>query len=1218
MLRALELIGFKSFADKTRFEFAHGITAVVGPNGSGKSNIVDAIKWVLGEQSVKSLRGKEMADVIFNGSGTRRAMNSAEITLTFDNSRNLFPLESPEVHITRRIYRSGEGEYLINRQPSRLRDIRELLSVTGIGTHAHTIIEQGKVDILLQSSARERRIIFEEAAGISLFKTKKLEALRRLERVEQNLLRLSDIVDEVESRLRSVRNQAGKARRFKEYNDRLQELRTQVGLIDWCRLSEKLDQIEGELKSLRESRDGETARAEAIEAEALELERQAEELSEAIRRHEAEIAGNREQIAAKESTIEHERKRGREFESEITRRRGQLAVLNGRINDVRIQLRDVAEETKTAQVRHSEIAAGLADDVRRIEEVDREITALREEYATLRTTRDTHRSELATSGAQIGSLQTKVQTATEAEETNQSRVKELEGELRELRDELEELKHHDRQLLEELESRENGVDRAREKLHAAREERRRAQAEIDRLKERYNEAAHRADVLEDLEKRNEGLGAGVKHVLAIKRDEPEGPFSEVVGLVADLFHVSVESAPLIEIALGSRAERLVVEPGGRLLSYLKQLKTPLPGRTGFIWLDRETASDAASDYEGKPGVLGRGDRFVDTEPDIAPLTRRLLGNVWFVESLAHGLALREKDGGKCRFITLAGELLEPDGTVLLGPHHASGGLIARRSELRAVNARKAELQMELGRLKDALTDLDAQVKTAERNLERAVEHAKQTQQEREQHRHAITGAEVRQVQFTKQREARVAECEAAARQKKEASADLEAAQGRHEEAKRELETVESCVKEKGEQIAATEERRAENDRRTMAVKVELAKSEERLNNLLAQKSQFEETLQEREKAVTEYRERLAECLDRAKQTDWTLLRDEAAIAELYLRKETLIRQTGKLVADRETFASNRAGLNREAGRHQAKARKIEERIHEKDLSAGEVRHERTTLAERLREDYSIDLAELEGKASDEEQRRREEWQTEINDLRRKISNLGNVNLEALAELEELDSRYENLAGQYKDLSEAKDSLQRIIDKINADSRRLFAETLETVRGHFQTLFRDLFGGGQADILLDEGVDILESGVEIVARPPGKEPRNISLLSGGEKTLTCVALLLAIFRGRPSPFCVLDEVDAALDEANIGRFTQVLKDFLAWTQFIIVTHSKKTMTCAAAIYGVTMQESGISKQVSVRFDDVSEDGHIREEAFQKGRQVENAATDEADSDETEAA
>ncbi len=336
------------------------------------------------------------------------------------------------------------------------------------------------------------------------------------------------------------------------------------------------------------------------------------------------------------------------------------------------------------------------------------------------------------------------------------------------------------------------------------------------------------------------------------------------------------------------------------------------------------------------------------------------------------------------------------------------------------------------------------------------------------------------------------------------------------------------------------------------------------------------------------------CVQRAEASRWNILRAESEIAELYLRKEAFAEEIIRCLNQRDELQQQRNQLAAEAQTGRTHARKIEEQIHAQDLAANEIRLERETLASRLREDYGIELAELEHHPTSEEQRHRDEVQQEIEELRHKIHALGNVNLEALEELEALESRFKTLSEQHQDLSAAKSSLEKIIERINADSRRLFAETLETVRGHFQQLFRDLFGGGQGDILLEEGVDILESGIEIVARPPGKEPRSISLLSGGEKTLTCVALLLAMFRSRPSPFCVLDEVDAALDEANIDRFTNVLHEFLKWTQFIIVTHSKKTMTCANTIYGVTMQESGVSKQVSVRFEDVSDDGHISPE------------------------
>jgi chromosome segregation protein len=355
--------------------------------------------------------------------------------------------------------------------------------------------------------------------------------------------------------------------------------------------------------------------------------------------------------------------------------------------------------------------------------------------------------------------------------------------------------------------------------------------------------------------------------------------------------------------------------------------------------------------------------------------------------------------------------------------------------------------------------------------------------------------------------------------------------------------------------------------------------------------QFEESRQERCRAIDEGTERLAQANERSKASQWAILQAESEVADLYLRKETVATKTVDWINLREECTERRNTVSSEIQKVNNRVRKLEDKMHALDLSAAEIRHERDALVERMREDYDIDLTAVDNESTDEDPRQREDVQQEIDELRQKINNIGNVNLESLDELESLETRFKTLSDQYQDLSTAKASLEKIIDRINTDSRRLFVETLETIRGHFQTLFRDLFGGGQADIVLEENIDILESGIEIVARPPGKEPRSISLLSGGEKTMTCVALLLAIFRSRPSPFCVLDEVDAALDEVNIDRFTKVIQNFLTWTQFIIITHSKKTMTCANTIYGVTMQESGVSKQVSVRFEDVSEDGHI---------------------------
>jgi chromosome segregation protein len=373
--------------------------------------------------------------------------------------------------------------------------------------------------------------------------------------------------------------------------------------------------------------------------------------------------------------------------------------------------------------------------------------------------------------------------------------------------------------------------------------------------------------------------------------------------------------------------------------------------------------------------------------------------------------------------------------------------------------------------------------------------------------------------------------------------------------------------------------------------VDLAKSEQRLDHLRARLRQIEQDQHERQRAVDDGRSHLEQSSQRAVEAEQAILQAEAEVASLFLEKEAMAAEIVAAAERRETLRSVRQELAAEVQRLRGAARKVEAEMHQQELSAGQLRHERGALADRLREDYGIELAEIGHAETDGQPHVRSEVEEEIASLRRKIANVGSVNLEALTELDDLESRFTDLSTQFRDLTSAKNSLEQIIEKINTDSRRLFSETLETIRVHFQGLFRKLFGGGQADIIVEEDVDLLESGLEIVARPPGKEPRSISLLSGGEKTLTCVALLLAIFRSKPSPFCVLDEVDAALDEANIGRFVAVLQEFLAWTQFIVVTHSKKTMTCAGTLYGVTMQESGISKRVSVRFEDVSETGEI---------------------------
>jgi chromosome segregation protein len=1193
MLKALELVGFKSFADKTRFEFPSGVTVVVGPNGSGKSNVVDAVKWVLGEQSVKSLRGREMADVIFNGSGSRRPMNSAEITITLDNSSGRLAIDSAEVHITRRVYRSGEGEYLINRQPSRLRDIRDLLAGTGLGADAYCVIEQGKVDGLLQASARDRRLIFEEAAGISRFRAKKVETQRRLERVEQNLLRLSDIVEEVDARLRTVRTQAGKARRYKEHTERLQELRTQVGLVDWRRFSERLAALETECRAIADERDAALAEVEILETQTVEADAHAAEISEAIRAAEAQIAATRERIAAAESTVDHQRTLSADLEQEIARYRRAWVAMNARAGDLQQQMADTGVALESAETEHRQIAGRLSEGQRAVAELSVRLDQLRAESQQRRQSiLDTMRRGAALA-SQASACESRAAAAQAAHDRAAQRIGELDVERQTQQAHFARLRAEVEELERSAERCEADVVQAQQRRDEHRQELAGLRLERGTLRDRQTALAERTAVLDELDQRQEGVSAGVKEVLALAHGAAETPLRSVCGLVADLVQVSVETAPLIEVILGAAAQYVVAPKSRALVEWIQSRAGRLSGRVGFLWIDEEPASTApAFDPTGRPGVIGRADEFVEADPRFAWLVRRLLGRTWIVEKLAHALALAETAGPGWSFVTLAGERLDGDGTLVVGPRQAGAGLISRRSELRALRGQMAELDARLTQIQSRLRHMEQVVAADEQRLANLNAEHQTTREALRQQQFALATVEQDGARLDQQRAELSQELETAATDAEQAAATLTELAQERRLVDQTLAEQERTLAEVAARIGVLETEQQARARETTEIKVDLAKSEERLENLHARLRQFQETQQERERAIAESRAELFRAVERQRETQRTILRAEAEIAERYLEKEAVALQTARHMRRRAEIQEQRTALQADAQRVRTRIRKVEERLHAKQLEASEVRHERSTLVARLREDYGIELAQLENEPTPEEQRQRAEVQQEIDELRRKINNLGNVNLEALEELEELETRYQGLSGQYQDLASAKGSLEKIIDKINADSRRLFIDTFQTVKGHFQQLFRDLFGGGRADLALEEGVDVLDSGIEIVARPPGKEPRNISLLSGGEKTLTCVALLLAIFRSRPSPFCILDEVDAALDEANIDRFTKVLQDFLSWTQFILVTHSKKTMTCASTIYGVTMQESGVSKQVSVRFEDVRENGEIR--------------------------
>ncbi len=1239
MLKSIELYGFKSFADRTRLELDESVCALVGPNGSGKSNVVDAIKWALGEQSAKRLRGDEMTDVIFNGSASRSALGSAEVTLTFDNSKRRLPLDADEIHLTRRVYRSGESEYLINGQASRLKDFRDLISGAGLGSQGYAVIEQGRVEALLQSSSIQRRAVLEEAAGVSRFNAKKQEVARRLERVEQNLLRLSDIVGEIEGQLRKTKSQAAKAENYRLYTARLQKLRTEVSLYEWRLKTSERDKLNAETNNYSEFEADCSGKIQEAEAKEAELAAKLANAEKELRELEAALSATREKIVAEESTIEIQSGQIAEWSAEAGRYALQAYQLVSKKASDDAAARQAQAELDDARKSVEEIQVAFGKETAASDALSARIADLSKERETVQTELQEKNAQTSRYAGELAGLESRRAALEQSAAQKRLQCKTVSQSQTQLTAEVATLKTSETTLVTAKTASFVKLGELKKRRAAIRRELGEKQVEFTNLERQRAAFDERTNLLKDLLRKYEGLSPGVRETLRSMKEDKNSPFKNAYGLVADLIRVNVEAAPLIELALGQTAQYVVVPPEPELFRYIELNGAQFSGRVGFIWLDPNSEASIPPDpeMEKKEGVLGRADQFVETEPKFAALVQRLLCRTWIVESIAVAKRLYREMTEPTNFLAADGSLLTADGVIIVGPAQGGAGLISRRSELAALSTQTEQLDAQyetlsadVARLKGSLAQADSDFEaeaTVQRDKTQALE-ALRLRQTAARERDAQLLAQATQLaKEADELDAELAKAaaELAAKQEAKAKFDETVAALRAQEAK-----LAQDIKQAGNE-------RQEKTRRTTKLKIDQAKAEERIVALEDKVKRLEEARNEQIRRVDEYETRARSLEERVAQAELAILRGESALATLYYNKE-------RAAARRKVAADDRAGMERlrskatyelRANREALEKRREQNRT--KELSLERFAQEIKGLEERMKEDYGLTLAEIEfkvegvdvpvsgkspanpetlraiaaskGKGAEGDaaadlvlddsrellvpndaagvKRRKKE----IEELRGKLQDLGPVNLEAIETLETLKTRYTTLFNQYNDLVAARKSILKIVDRVNADCKRLFEETFEAVRGHFCDIFQKLFGGGRADLALEDPSKPLESGVDIVARPPGKELKSLSLMSGGEKSLTCVALLLAIFRYRTSPVCILDEVDAALDEGNVNRFSNALLDFVPETQFLLVTHSKKTMSSAKAIYGVTMEDSGVSKILSVHFDDVGEDGEI---------------------------
>lgn len=1183
-LKHLRVQGFKSFADRTDFDFGAGITAVVGPNGCGKSNVLDAVRWVLGEQSARTLRGSKMLDVIFSGSRSRKPANTADVELTFDNRDGRLRVDTAEVNVGRTLYRSGESEYRINGRPVRLRDVRDLFLDTGVGVDAYSFIEQGRVDAMLQASPAQRREIFEEAAGISRYRVRRTEAQRKLERTQNNLLRLNDVIDELERRLRSVKLAAGKARSFREYDQQLRELRGGFSLAEYHDLIRSQRSAESTLRRYEMLLSVLRHRLAEADAASAELQTRAEALDAQVEAREAELRRVEAECSATDERAGHCRRRIEELsaaQKQAVRRHESLlaecAALESRRDEERSRLEDLerqaeaAEEgMRTAEAESAAAAAALAALSPRQAALEargqtcvRELTRLASLVQALDETREHIERQRTALAARRSSLETRRDAAHTVAEQALQRTDEIDAQLAALR--------------HEMHQRENTIQ-------TLQRERGRLGERIGDAKEQRSAVLSRQRLLEDLERRFEGVDQGPRWMLEWRASEADD--GSVCGLVADVFRIDDPRLDRLEGLLRHVENTVVAASRRQLLDAFTQHGDP-PGPVDVVCLDHLTRrrfdADALSAVRGYEGVGGCVVDWVRCDARFRPLAEHLFGHVFLIDSAEAALRCLQTAPASTCFVLPDGRALFGDGRVLAGRGGARHSLMSRKAEIRRLAGELDEVETLVERLSREAAAVDERLSDERVHRDALLDQTAVLQREHADSRDGLKRAEGELEQLDQQLAALAGERESLADRYAETLAHLAA----HRESSHALEAQRRRY---GEWLAEMEQRVDAARAADAAAREALSAAKVEHGRVAERRTAQAQALREVEQQCDRTRRDVGGAASTIAEGAERLAGAEAERVAVDDRLTVLQDQTAAAGSAVEQVRRSLRGVRGEIERRSATIRAMHERIDEADglarrseVGGRESGVRRENLVGRVREELSLELPELHASYTPE-QRDWEAVRAEIDDLRGRIERLGNVNLDALDELEELTPRYDELLAQRGDVESSIGQLTHLIEELDVECRSRFTAHFDEIRKNFQALFRKLFGGGKADVILDDPDNPLESGIEIVARPPGKEPQSISLLSGGEKTLSAVALLFAVFQCKPSPFAFLDEVDAALDEANIERFNQVVREFLDHSQFIVITHSKQTMQCADVLYGVTQQEPGVSKRVSVRFDD----------------------------------
>ncbi|MBR3750189.1 MAG: chromosome segregation protein SMC [Clostridia bacterium] len=1187
-LKRLEVYGFKSFAEKTELSFTNGITAIVGPNGSGKSNVGDAVRWVLGEQSAKQLRGGKMEDIIFNGTEKRRKLSFCEVTLVFDNQDRMLPIDYTEVAITRRLYRSGESEYCINRTPCRLKDVTELLLDTGIGKEGYSIIGQGKIDHILSNKAEERRSVFEEAAGIMKYKTRKLEAERRLERTCENIERLNDILSEINDRIDPLREQSETAQKYLAIREQLRSLEVNFYLYQYDMAAKRKEDINASLSS--------------VEGEYFEK----EQLRDKIREQDETSL---EQMDALELELDSVRKAVLDLTARIEQGSGESRVFSERVAHLTEDAERLEKEIELDADMKATMLAAREGDLEAVDNKAGQIEQMKLDVDKEQSLLDDADKKLELEGVELEKMRTEIMNAMNRlsdVKVNKSRCEAIKSGLeqrleqisRQEQDAKNMLDNVSQALLSQQESGKDIVDRhgqlvnkrdeLRAELTKLQQQVRSGREDAQELAERLHAARQRASMLREMQNDYESFNNSVKHILKNSQAPSIKPY--FMGVIAQLISVPQKYEKAVETALGSAMQNIVTKTEEDAKAFIEYLKNGKLGRATFLPMSAIRARRLENNEKNaikQNGCYGIASDLVSFDDQYRNIFENLLGRTVICQSLDVCIKIARDTKHAFRLVTLDGDVINPGGSMTGGSSQSRlTSVLGRTRELEEAVAAEEELALKCEGYKGVL----AQTVTARDKKEKEL-----TDLERELHENEVLLAAENE---------KLNKLNSDADAIRETLMDLEQERSEHNDTLADIHAqlsgsddkagdIEQDNKKAQQELASKtaqyNSRKLDRERKAQHLtdmRVQLSAFIQELSAMKNNAERVEKELSDIDQRTSHKRAKLEDCY---KQIE--AINDESVNfgKQIDLLRQSLCTMQNK----QQQLQGKKDGMNDEAKERNRRAQELDkdllvaqEKKHKLELNLQKVDADIALMEQRIWDEYELtylsatELRDAEFKVTGA--------QSEINHLRRDINALGTVNVNAIEEYVATKERQENLTSQLGDLQKAEQDLRKIISDMVKKMESRFAEQFAIINKYFGETFRKLFGGGKAELRLENSDDILGSGIDIVAQPPGKALQMLSLLSGGERALTAIAILFAMLRLKPTPFCILDEIEAALDEANVYNFAEYLRAFTDKTQFIVITHRKPTMEEADSLYGVAMEEKGVSSMVSVKLSDINND------------------------------